>query len=280
MSIRIICDSLCDIPEELKNKKYLDVVPLTIIYDGKEYFDDVDITKEELYDLLLNSDKAVKTSQATYSQFKEKFQKYINQGDKIICITGASSSSGTYQSAKLAQNDLETDEIYVHDSQNLSLGAGHHVYKACELLEEGKTFDEIIYELEKLIDFVKLFFIPAKFNYLKKSGRVNLAQATVGNLLNIKMVYTMYKGKIEFCTKVRGAKKLATKLVELIYKFNKTKIDDKIIFLGKAMDTSDFDCLETEVEKDLNSRKVEFVKGGAAICCHTGPEIIAISTSK
>ena len=77
LKIKLICDSLCDIPKEIQDKEYLDVVPLTIIFNDKEYKDGVDISKEEYYEILKNSKEIPKTSQATYIQFSEIFNKYI-----------------------------------------------------------------------------------------------------------------------------------------------------------------------------------------------------------
>ena len=96
MDIKLICDSLCDIPDELYEKEYLEVVPLTLILDGKEYRDNIDLTKEEFYERALKSDQVPKTSQATYVQFKEAFDRAMEEGKRVICITGASTKSGTY----------------------------------------------------------------------------------------------------------------------------------------------------------------------------------------
>ena len=74
LKIKLICDSLCDIPKEIQDKEYLDVVPLTIIFNDKEYKDGVDISKEEYYEILKNSKEIPKTSQSTYIQFSEIYR--------------------------------------------------------------------------------------------------------------------------------------------------------------------------------------------------------------
>ena len=138
MKIKLICDSLCDIPQEIQNKEYLDVVPLTIMFNDKEYKDGVDISKEQYYEILKDSKEIPKTSQATYIQFNYIFNKYIDEGYKIICINGSSKSSGTYQSAMLAKNDMgeKANDIFMFDTLSLSLGSGQFVIKSCNLIEE------------------------------------------------------------------------------------------------------------------------------------------------
>ena len=74
MKIKILCDSMCDIPEEISKKEYLEMIPLTINIDGKEYKDGIDFTKVEFYNILETSHTLPKTSQITYMQFKEAFK--------------------------------------------------------------------------------------------------------------------------------------------------------------------------------------------------------------
>ena len=83
LDIKLICDSLCDIPDEIMAKDYLEMVPLTLIMDGKEYKDGVDITKEEFYKMAMESKEIPKTSQATYVQFKDAFDRALAEGKKV-----------------------------------------------------------------------------------------------------------------------------------------------------------------------------------------------------
>ena len=222
MKIKLICDSLCDIPEEIKNKEYVEVVPLTIIFDNKEYKDGVDITKQEYYKLLKSSDILPKTSQATYIQFSEVFNKYLNEGYEIICINGSSKSSGTYQSAMLARNDIENnkDKLHIFDTLSLSLGSGQYVIKACELIEKGLNAQDIIDNLDKIRESVVLLFAPSTLDYLKKSGRVSVATAIIGNMLNLKPIFSFPQGEAKLIEKVRGQKNLVNKLIDSILEIN------------------------------------------------------------
>ena len=155
MDIKLICDSLCDIPDELYEKEYLEVVPLTLILDGKEYRDNIDLTKEEFYERALKSDQVPKTSQATYVQFKEVFDRAMEEGKRVICVTGASTKSGTYQSAVLAKNDTD-GPIHVFDTEQLSLGAGQYIVRACDMIDEGLSYDDVLSGLETVRDTVSI----------------------------------------------------------------------------------------------------------------------------
>ncbi|WP_300280100.1 DegV family protein [Peptacetobacter sp.] len=279
MNIQLLCDSLCDIPEEIIEKPYLEIVPLTVMFDNREFKDGIDISKEEFYERVKSTGEIPKTSQATYIDFKEVFDKYTSQGKKIICITGSSKSSGTFQSASLAKDDCNEGDIEVFDTLNLSLGSGQYVIKACEMLEEGKSYEEIIDGLETMRESVKLLFVPSTLTYLQKSGRVPSATAMIGNLLHVKPLFNVENGDIKMLEKIRGSKRVPSIMVDTLIKMNNGNLEDKIVTIGCGSNYEDVKGLEEEVRKKIKARKVMFTRGGVCICSHTGPDIIALSSS-
>ncbi|EGT2202884.1 DegV family protein [Clostridioides difficile] len=280
MKIKLVCDSLCDIPDEISEKDYIEIVPLTVIFNDREYIEGVDIKKEEFYKKVKEIKQIPKTSQATYMEFKEVFDKFIAEGYHIICMTGAANASGTFQSAMIAKNDVdENEKIHIFDTRNLSLGSGQYVIKACELLEEGLGFEKIIDELENTRSSVRLLFAPYTLDFLKQSGRVPVATALIGNMLNIKPIFFFDNGEAKLVNKVRGIKNIASKLVDIILEMNEGSLEGKIITIGCGDNLHDCEILKDEVNKRIKARRVLFTRGGVSICSHTGPDILAISCS-
>lgn len=280
MKIKLVCDSLCDIPDEISEKDYIEIVPLTVVFNDKEYIEGVDIKKEEFYKKVKEIKQIPKTSQATYMEFKEVFDKFTEEGYHIICLTGASNASGTFQSAMIAKNDVdENEKIHIFDTRNLSLGSGQYVIKACELLEEGLGFEEIIDELENTRSSVRLLFAPYTLDFLKQSGRVPVATALIGNMLNIKPIFFFDNGEAKLVNKVRGTKNIASKLVDIILEMNEGTLEGKIVTIGCGDNLHDCEILKDEVNKRIKARRVLFTRGGVSICSHTGPDILAISCS-
>ncbi len=280
MKIKLVCDSLCDIPDEISEKDYIEIVPLTVIFNDKEYIEGVDIKKEEFYKKVKEIKQIPKTSQATYMEFKEVFDKFTEEGYHIICLTGASNASGTFQSAMIAKNDVdENEKIHIFDTRNLSLGSGQYIIKACELLEEGLGFEEIIDELENTRSSVRLLFAPYTLDFLKQSGRVPVATALIGNMLNIKPIFFFDNGEAKLVNKVRGTKNIASKLVDIILEMNEGSLEGKIVTIGCGDNLHDCEILKDEVNKRIKARRVLFTRGGVSICSHTGPDILAISCS-
>ncbi|KPI51674.1 6-phosphogluconate dehydratase [Clostridioides difficile] len=280
MKIKLVCDSLCDIPDEISEKDYIEIVPLTVIFNDREYIEGVDINKEEFYKKVKEIKQIPKTSQATYMEFKEVFDKFIEEGYHIICMTGASNASGTFQSAMIAKNDVAGNEkIHIFDTRNLSLGSGQYIIKACELIEEGLAFEEIIDELENTRSSVRLLFAPYTLDFLKQSGRVPVATALIGNMLNIKPIFFFDNGEAKLVNKVRGVKNIASKLVDIILEMNEGSLEGKIVTIGCGDNLHDCEILKEEVNKRIKARRVLFTRGGVSICSHTGPDILAISCS-
>ena len=104
MSVRIVCDSTCDLIPALKER--VSVTPLTVHFGDEEYTDGVDLTSQEFYEKLASSDVMPSTSQATPFAFGETFEAAVNAGDDVVCVTCSSGLSGTYQSAVIAAGDF------------------------------------------------------------------------------------------------------------------------------------------------------------------------------
>lgn len=116
-------------------------------------------------------------------------------------------------------------------------------------------------------------------DYLKESGRLPSVVSFVGNMLNIKPICTMEDGKNKIVTKVRGSKHVASKLVDMILEANNNDLESKIITIGYGSNEADFEKFKEEVYKRIKAKKIFITRGGSCICSHTGPEILAISSS-
>ena len=274
-NLQIICDSLADIPKNIIEKYNIEVIPLTIRIGEIDYKDGVDITNAEFYKKLKETNNAPKTSQATYGQFEEIFKKYIDEGKKILYISGSSKVTGTYQSAMMAKNELGGD-ITLFDSLNLSYGCGVQVVRACELNEKGCSLEEILEELEKMRDNVHVFFAVDTLEYLKKGGRISSTKAAVGTMLNIKPIIEVTNGELDNVAQVRGKKHVIEKLLELV----KSKCDgdftNRNIAIGEGSNIADLNKLEEAVKKKFGINDMTKIEIGPTIGSHAGPGTIGI----
>ncbi|WP_373601228.1 DegV family protein [Paraclostridium bifermentans] len=274
--IKLICDSLSDIPKELLETYDIHEVPLTVIFDGKEYIDGIDLSKEEFYKMLRNSENMPKTSQCTYIQFRDAFKKYLNEDKGILYIGGSSTASGTLQSAMMAKNDLEGN-IYIIDTQNLSIGSGCFLLSAAEMIEKNKNIEEIVDHLEKLKNNIEVLFTVDTLDYLQKGGRISLAKATIGNMLNIKPILSIQDGLVKPVNQVRGKKQVLSKIIALIKEKFGEDLSDKRIILGYGDNEGEIISVEEKLKSEFNISEILTVNVSSCICAHTGPGIIGIA---
>lgn len=279
-NIKIICDSLSDIPKDLLEKYDIEVVPLTVILNGKEYKDGIDITKEEFYKILRDEKVYPKTSQATYAQFTEVFEKYIKQGKEIIYISGSSSATGTYQSANMAKNDLDTDNIYTYDSQTFSFGIGYLVVKAAELAKEGKSPNDIIEILNDIREKSYLLFSVDTLDYLKNGGRISSTKATIGSILNIKPILDVKDGLVSSVAQVRGKKNVISKMIELVKENCGEDLSNQIIYIGYSDDFKEKEKLTDAIKEEFNPIDIQYFMVGTCIGAHSGPGVTGLLAFK
>lgn len=273
--IKVICDSLSDINKEYLEQYDIDVVPLTLILEGKEYRDGIDLTPEEFYKMLREGNLNPKTSQATYAQFKEIFDKYTGQGKKVLYISGSSAATGTCQSAIMAKNDTE-GEIYVYDTYNFSFGAGIFVVKAAELIKQGKGIDEVVEELDRLKEKSILMFSVDTLEYLQKGGRISSAKAVVGSILNIKPILEVKDGLVSQAGQVRGKKNAISKLVDLAKERLGDDIEQDEIYIGYSDDLKEKEKLTEIATEVFKPKKIGYFMVGTCIGAHSGPGVSGI----
>lgn len=278
--MRIICDSMADVPKDIIEKFNVKVLPLTVIIDDKEYLDGIDLTHEEFYQILRTNENMPKTSQVTYGMFLETFEEITSKGEEILYIGGSSSASGTFQSATMARNDIANkDKIHLFDTYSLSVSAGLFVVKACQLKEQGLSITEIIKELEILKGSETAVFFVDDLKHLQKGGRISSTKATIGTLLKIKPILTLDEGIVVPHSQVRGTKQVYSSMIDFTLK-KKTALKDRIILIGYCDNTKDLEGFKTALSNyvDLNLENIHTVKIGAGVSSHSGPSIIGIAT--
>lgn len=272
--IKIICDSMSDVPKEIIEKYGVEIIPLTVIFNGVEYMDGIDITHSQFYKMLRESESIPKTSQATYAQFKEVFEKY--KDEEVLYISGSSRASGTYQSAVLAKND-GYDNVYIFDTYNLSMVSGLFVIRACEMREKGYSIEEILNKLNELKGTEDVIVSVDTLEYLKKGGRISSTKAMLGNLLNVKPILHVEDGIVAQKSQVRGKKQMYSTLVKGIGEKFDNNLEDRTVVIGFGDNEADFEIVKNKFIEEYKVKDFYCVNIGCAICSHIGPGVLAIS---
>ena len=264
--IKIITDSTLDLPAELIREKNIEVLPLLINFGEESYLDGVEITTKEMIDKINATGILPTTAQVTPNRFEETFKKYLDEGYKIVALTLSSDMSGTYQSACIAKDMLESDDIVVIDSRNVTSGLGLLVLKACQFRDKGLGIKEIEEEILKAIPKVKSSLNFESLENLVRGGRLSKTAGTIGSVLGLRLILEVKDGKMSVKDKVRGSKKALKKLIS---DFESVDVDfDSPIVLLELLNEDVYQGLKIYFqEKNINYIDA---KVGCTVGIHSG----------
>jgi DegV family protein with EDD domain len=276
--IAILTDSGSDVLKE--GHENLFVLPLLIHIDETTYTDGLNITVDEVLNLI--DDHKIKTSLPSPDVIMSTLNTIKDLGyTHVIANTISSGLSGTYNIIRVIAEEYEGLEIALIDTKNISKGSGYTTVTCLELIEQGKSFKEIIKELEARIYNNKVFFTVKTVEYLRKGGRIGLVASAIASVLDIKPIISCNEDGVYHSIKnIRGYQKAINRIFELAKSFVEdakayditllvTKIDQKVNEISERVKNM-FDKLA----------KFEIKKITPALAIHTGPEAFGIALRK
>ena len=236
-------DSLCDMSLSLAEKFDVKIIPLGVTFKGDDrtYFDGVDISKEIIFDRVEKDGVLPSTSAIPPQTFIDAFEKELKEGNQVLYIAGGSGISSTHRNAWLAKQELNSDDIYIVDSKNLSNGIALLLIKARHYINEGKTAEEIQTLLEEHVNKLSVKFSVNIMDYLYKGGRCSGVKYLLGKFLHIHPIIKVIDGKLEVVQKPRGVYKKALDAQINEFLEDLPNIDDYCIFVTHSCKEEDGD---------------------------------------
>lgn len=273
MAIKIIIDSGFDMDPKVYRALNVEVIPLKVIWDGKEYRDNVDMSHEEFFTMLASSQTLPTTSQITLYEYEQAFRKYIDKGDSILCLTISSKLSGCYQNACIAASRYP-GKVFVVDTLNATLGEQLLLQYAIQLRDQGTPIETIAKELEEKKHRLRLYAMVDTLEYLKKGGRLSASAAFAGTLLSIKPVITLEQGEVVVLNKCRGVKAALARLTELANEHGGFNFDMPYLLGYTGLDNSTLKKFidsnpELLQNKTIDDLAIDTI--GCVIGTHVGP---------
>ena len=278
--VKIISDSSCDLSQELLKEFDIEIIPIYVIFGDKEYIDGVEIKTEEIYKKVEETNMLPKTSAITQFQFEEVFKKWVDLGYDVIFTGISGKMSRCYQTAILAQKEIDPDgnRIFVVDSMNLSTGIGLLLLKAAKDRDNGLDAKTIAKNMEYNAKRAKVQFAIERMDYLHNGGRCSSTAKIFGTLLKIKPIIFVRDGAMSVGMKPLGKMKVA---LDKMYKMleedlKKDNVDPEFIFVTDSIAPESREYLLPKV-KELcpNSRVLTTIAGGT-VSSHCGPGTIGI----
>lgn len=221
MSVRIVTDSACDVPEEIAAELGITVVPVYINIGEESYLEGVELPRHTFYQKLSNYPVYPTTAAPASGAFTEAYRRLAEEGaSEIVSIHIASSLSATYNAARLGIGDAYAAvPVTLIDTQQITLGAGLLVILAAEAALAGYSGDEIRAMLQARIPRTRVFGMIDNLDALRRSGRVSWAEFGLGTLLQVKPVMLISQGKIEVAAKIRTRKRAESQMMSMVEEY-------------------------------------------------------------
>ena len=214
--IALLTDSCADIPVEVARKNHIYVVPFTITFEEGSYQDGVDIFPDDVYRRQPN--EVIKTSLPSGAVIEDTLHQIKEDGyEKVIAIMLSSGLSGGYQIVHMLGEEAEDLEVAAFDSMSGSLGEGAMVLTVARWIEEGRTWEEMLALIPRMMKNVHPYFSVDTLEYLKRGGRIGKITAMAGTALGIKpiLAFDPETGELTSAHKVRGRQAAMKKLVQV-----------------------------------------------------------------
>ena len=274
--VRIITDSAADFePFELEQKKIV-CIPLKVMLNGKEYEENVNLTKDQFFELLASTGASPKTSQPSPQILADLFAEAKAAGDEAVYITLSSALSGTYQSACMIRDDAESDACHVLDSRNATGGQRLLVEYAVRLRDEGKTAAEIVEAVGVLRDKIVLYACIDTLEYLYRGGRISQTVYKLGTMAQVKpIIRVSEEGGIEVPAKALGMRKGMDMLCKRIEQ-QKPSEDHKLYVMYTADRTIGQTLAQKIRDMGYDVPEEQIIQVGAGIGSHIGPNACGI----
>lgn len=216
MSYKIVVDSCCELPEELKHDPRYEIVPLTLIVgESYERLDDDGFDQKEFLRAVAECPVSPRSACPSPEKYMEA---YRTDADHVYVVTLSSKLSGSYNSAVLGKNlyheTYGEKQIYVVDSRSASCGETQIAMQIARWEDEGMGYEEITEKIEKFTDGMHTYFVLDNLDTLRKNGRLSGVKALVASTLSIKPVMAGDQGSIVQLGQSVGIKKALAKMVD------------------------------------------------------------------
>ncbi|HEY46797.1 MAG: hypothetical protein AMJ88_01350 [Anaerolineae bacterium SM23_ 63] len=195
-SVAIVTDSIADIPSEQVKTLKISVVPAILIIEGQSYIDGEEISREEFYHRMPTMSEPATTAIPSSIAFEKEYRRLLDSGyERVLSIHVASQLSGMINAASQAAQAFN-ERVRIFDSKSLTMGLGFQVMEAAEASLRGQSFDAVLDVARSARDRVRLVALIDSLEYLKRSGRISWLRASLGDLLQMKLLVNVIDGVV------------------------------------------------------------------------------------
>ena len=274
MTVKIVTDSVADVPSQVVEELGITVIPLNVRFGEKVYRDGIDLTAEQFYDKLGHSKVLPVTSVPSPATFAEAYNKLAEETDEILAIIVSAKLSGTYEVALQSIGLMKRKcRVEVVDSQWATMAEGFIVMKATEAANAGASLDEVIDVTRNTIPRVDFRAAFDTLEYLRRGGRIGRAQALLGSMLRINPIITLKDGLVEPAGRTRSR----TKAIDHLYNFATSYSCIEEMAVEDTDCPAEAEALVERLSPIFPRERIYRSKMTPVIGTHTGPGLLLVA---
>ena len=277
MAIKVVTDSVADLPPALASANDITVTPAYVIIGNETFRDGLDISADRFYEQLGTLPRLPTTSQPTVADFQDVYQRLLDEGHQIVSIHVSSRLSGTVNSATQAKAALGNPaEIEIIDSQGASAPQGLAALNAAQWAKEMSDFHELVRRVRAATTRYHCYVLVDTLEYLQKGGRIGKAAAFVGGMLKVKPIITVRDGEVHPVERPRSRERGKARLIELVrglapfYQINVSYSTDRSQALAVRTELADMVAPEHIVESRF----------GPVLGTYLGPNALGVAVAQ
>jgi DegV family protein with EDD domain len=271
--VRIVTDSVSDIPADMREALGIAMVPAVVVIDGVSYRDQVELSSVEFYRRLAQSRELPTTSQPPVGEFEKVYRQLARETDEIISIHIPAALSGTIRSAQAAAAMIEDARVTIVDSTQISMALGWLVILAARAAREGRSRDEILALVEETIPRLRLVAVLDTLEYARRGGRIGRATAMMGTMLRVKPLIGVRDSEVVPLENVRTMRRAIARLLEIVSEW--APLQEAAVIHTAAPE------LAEEVRQRLGRfhppESILVVEAGPVLGTHAGPRAVGIA---
>ena len=274
MSIRIVTDSSCDLPDAVAAEHGIRVVPLSIRFGDEEFIDREELTTAEFWARCAQQDTLPETAAPAPGQFEQVYRELLADGASGIVVVALSSAlSATMQSAELAARSVADDvPVRVVDSRSVTMGVGSIALACARLAADGASIDDVEALAVDRAGRTRVFGALDTLENLKKGGRIGNAKAILATALAIKPIIEVVDGQVEEGGKQRTRSKALKFLVSKVTEYE-GRISDLAVLHADCSDVDEF----VELLRPHHDGEIVVGEIGPVIGTHAGRGTIGVA---
>ena len=266
--VRIVVDSTFDFSPEEAAALGLTVVPLMVRFGDETFEDRVTISPTEFYAKLATAHAMPTTSQPTPAKFAEVYKRLLDDGSDVLSLHISSALSGTYNSANVAREHVDSTRIATIDTHQVSLGAQPLARAAVRALAEGRSLSELVDLVNDMWPRVHVIATLGSLEHLRRGGRIGRLASLVGGMLSVKVLITVKDGIVAPLEKVRTRQRALLRVEELI--LEQAPYEGPLL-IGHCDDLATAEVLVNRLRAVVPSQEIIIHEIGPVVGTHAGP---------